>query len=223
MFLTVVEAKQNFKLQNTIRHNLSLNKCFKKVPKSEITPEENRGKGGFWTLDPEYMSQYTNGAFARGSIANRRSTHKRSGPGSDSDSHTGNYQELYPTSPSSRARIEIHHSYSLEESDISSPTSSPSLLRMSPITPPRSSVTVRSSPTGDHPSSPTVNTVYNNTPIEHTVENLGHHMKTSHSSLPPPMLDVLSPSTPPTVPHIDSVTKESHLSSPVMRIDNLLN
>ncbi|KAF7728177.1 Forkhead box protein J1 [Apophysomyces ossiformis] len=54
--------------QNTIRHNLSYNKSFKKIPKSEFEGTTCRGKGGYWTIDPQYMSKFRRGAFVRGHV-----------------------------------------------------------------------------------------------------------------------------------------------------------
>ncbi|KAM4597699.1 forkhead box protein J1-A [Polymixia lowei] len=47
--------------QNSIRHNLSLNKCFIKVPRQKDEP----GKGGFWKIDPQYAERLLNGAYKK--------------------------------------------------------------------------------------------------------------------------------------------------------------
>lgn len=66
--------EQNTGWQNSIRHNLSLNKCFVKVARGKGEP----GKGAFWEMDSRFSHLYVNGTLRhRKMMNNPRSSKKK--------------------------------------------------------------------------------------------------------------------------------------------------
>ncbi len=54
--------------QNSIRHNLTINKAFVRMTKED---GDNAGKGAFWTIHPDHLNDFQDGVFI-GKVTPRR-------------------------------------------------------------------------------------------------------------------------------------------------------
>jgi forkhead box protein A2 nuclear factor 3-beta len=98
--------------QNSIRHSLSFNDCFVKVPRTPDKP----GKGSFWTLHPDSGNMFENGCYLRRQKRFKdekkeavRQQHKTTGGGSATSSESGKKTPHHMHDDVKGGVLEKHH------------------------------------------------------------------------------------------------------------------
>ena len=108
--------------KNSVRHNLSLNECFIKLPKAMGKP----GKGHYWTIDPNCEFMFEEGSFRRRPRGFRRKCIPNAGGSGLHHSIDALECSTTPTSSSSASLLNINQSNSSSSSTSSSSSSSSS-------------------------------------------------------------------------------------------------